>query len=190
MRSHRREAYGPGPSTLDFAMDGANDTVELDGLGLSVGEGRRLEPVVALEELEFGGERYRPVPAECPVRLDVSRINGEGWALHLAFKTLLEGRCMRCLEPARPELEVDSREVDQPGEQSGVDSPYVTEGVLDLGSWARDALALSVPAQVLCREDCAGLCPRCGVNLNEDPGHEHPPERDPRWSKLDEIRFE
>jgi uncharacterized protein len=164
--------------------------IDLDGLGLSVGEGRRLEPVVELEPLEFGGERYQPEPAQCPVRLDVSRINGEGWAMHLACVVTLEGRCMRCLGPARRELAIDSREVDQRSAEAGVDSPYVEDGELDIGAWTRDALALAVPAQVLCREGCLGLCPRCGENLNENPGHEHPPEKDPRWSKLDELRFD
>lgn len=164
--------------------------IDLDGLGLSVGEGRRLEPVVELEPLEFGGERYQPEPAQCPVKLDVSRINGEGWAMHLACVVTLEGRCMRCLGPARRELAIDSREVDQRSAEAGVDSPYVEDGELDIGAWTRDALALAVPAQVLCREGCLGLCPRCGENLNENPGHEHPPEKDPRWSKLDELRFD
>jgi uncharacterized protein len=164
--------------------------IDLDGLGLSVGEGRRLEPVVELEPLEFGGERYQPEPAQCPVRLDVSRINGEGWAMHLACVVTLEGRCLRCLGPARRELAIDSREVDQRSAEAGVDSPYVEDGELDIGAWTRDALALAVPAQVLCREGCLGLCPRCGENLNENPGHEHPPEKDPRWSKLDELRFD
>ena len=171
-------------------MSEADEPIDLDGLGLAVGEGRRLDPVVALRELEFGGERYEPEPARCPARLDVSRINGDGWALHLSFTATLNGRCMRCLEPARQELEIDAREVDQRGTGSGVESPYVSDGELDTAAWARDALALAVPAQVLCREGCLGLCPTCGANLNEDPDHEHPPEKDPRWSKLDELRFD
>lgn len=171
-------------------MKEEGDLIDLDALGLTVGEGRRLEPTVRLEGLEFGGERYRPEPAEIPVRLEVSRINAGGWALRLAFEATLEGRCMRCLEAARPVLAIDAREVDQPEGEGGAESPYVEDGELDIGAWARDALALAVPAQVLCREDCAGLCPKCGVNLNEDPSHEHEPDRDPRWSKLDELRFD
>lgn len=171
-------------------MSEPDGKIDLDGLGLSVGEGRRLEPTVGLEPLEFGGERYLPEPADCPVRLEVSRINGDGWALHLAFTATLQGRCMRCLEPAGQELAIDSREVEQRNAEAGVESPYVEDGELDIGAWARDALALAVPAQVLCREGCLGLCPRCGENLNENPGHEHPADKDPRWSKLDELRFD
>src|SRR5689334_7774428 len=98
---------------------------------------------------------------------------------------------MRCLEPAEPTFEVDSREVSQPGAGEELQSPYMNaEGELDLAAWARDALALTLPAQITCRPDCAGLCPQCGANLNEDPDHQHEPEPDQRWSKLSEIRFD
>jgi uncharacterized protein len=67
----------------------------------------------------------------------------------------------------------------------------VEHQVLDLHAWARDALALALPATLLCRADCAGLCPVCGENLNSAaPGHAHEERPDPRWAKLSEIRFE
>jgi uncharacterized protein len=47
-----------------------------------------------------------------------------------------------------------------------------------------------MPAQITCRPDCAGLCPRCGANLNEDPDHHHEAEPDQRWAKLSELRFD
>ena len=53
-----------------------------------------------------------------------------------------------------------------------------------------DALMLELPAQIVCREDCAGLCPDCGANLNEDPGHAHEREPDPRWDKLRELKLD
>ena len=63
--------------------------------------------------------------------------------------------------------------------------------MLDLHGWARDALALSVPANLLCREDCAGLCPLCGADLNQaGPEHHHEREPDPRWAALSELKFE
>ena len=88
-------------------------------------------------------------------------------------------------------VEVDAREVDQPGGGDELSSPYVQGGDLDVHAWARDALALALPSQILCREDCAGLCPICGANLNDaGPDHRHESTPDPRWSKLDELRFE
>jgi uncharacterized protein len=61
---------------------------------------------------------------------------------------------------------------------------------LALGRWARDALALALPTQLACREDCAGLCGQCGANLNEDPDHLHEAAPDPRWAKLGELKFD
>ena len=186
------------------------DTFDLGGLRLTSGEGRRLDLSVAIEPFSLAGERYPVEPPLVPVRLDISRTTGNGYALRLRFEASIVGPCMRCLEPAAPTFAVDAREVWQPnearahrGEPSGRSrqkyepdsddllSPYVEEGVLDLRSWARDALALTVPANLQCREDCAGLCPVCGANLNEaGPDHGHEREPDPRWAALSELRFE
>ena len=87
---------------------------------------------------------------------------------------------MRCLADAAVAVEVEAREVDQPvTDDEELRSPYVHEGVLDLiGAWAHDALALAVPQQLLCRPDCAGLCPVCGESLNDAAaGRARPPAR-------------
>jgi uncharacterized protein len=167
------------------------DTFDLSGLHLSSGEGRRLELAVAIGPFELAGERYEVTPGQIPARLDVSRTTGDGYALRLRFAAQLNGPCMRCLEPATPSFEVDAREVSQPGEGEELESPYVDHGQLDLQGWARDGLALALPAQMLCRPACAGLCPVCGADLNvAGPDHAHDREPDPRWSKLSELRFD
>jgi uncharacterized protein len=171
-------------------MAARTDSFDLGRLSLSSGEGRRLTLGVALGTFDFGGTRYAAQPAQVDAILDVSRMTHGGYALRLRFTAGLEGPCMRCLEPAEPTFAVDAREVDQAGGGDELSSPYVDGEVLDLASWARDAFALALPAQLLCREDCAGLCPECGASLNDDPGHAHERAPDPRWSKLRELRFE
>lgn len=168
------------------------DSFDLGALRLGAGQGRRLDLETSLDPLEFGGERYEPTPTELPVVLDVSRMTGNGYSLRLRFSAGLIGPCMRCLGPAAPMTDVDSREIDQPGGGDELTSPYVSaDEVLDLAAWARDAFALALPAQVLCREDCPGLCPVCGVNLNEvGPEHGHEPAPDPRWAKLRELELD
>ena len=167
------------------------DTFDLSGLHLTTGEGRRLELSVAIEPFSLGGETYPVKPAEVPVMLEVSRTTGNGYALRLRFKAALRGPCMRCLAAAEPSFEVDAREVFQPGGGEELSSPYLEHDVLDIGAWARDALALALPTVLLCREDCAGLCPVCGVNLDEaGPDHYHERSADPRWAKLSELRFD
>jgi uncharacterized protein len=167
------------------------DAFELAGLRLTSGEGRRLELGVTIDPLELGGERYAVVPALVPARLDISRTTGSGYALRLRLEATLEGPCMRCLQPATPTYSVDAREAHQPWAGEELESPYVQEGVLDVQGWARDALALALPAAVLCRPDCAGLCPVCGIDLNSaDAEHHHDPEPDARWAKLSELKFD
>jgi uncharacterized protein len=167
------------------------DTFDLEGLRLSVGEGRRLELHVAIDPFSIGGERYPVQSGLVPARLEISRTTGGGYALRLRFDATLVGPCMRCLETAAPTFSVDAREISQPGGGEELTSPYVQHGALDLRQWARDALALSLPAKLLCRAECAGLCPVCGENLNSAPpehGHERAP--DARWAKLSELRLE
>ena len=172
-------------------MASRTDSFDLSSLRLTSGEGRRLELEVSAEPLELGGERYAVSPDPLPVAIDVSRTTANGYALRLSFAATLQGPCMRCLGDAAPVFEVQVREVDQPGGGEELESPYVTDGALDARAWAHDALALTVPAQVLCRPDCAGLCPICGVALDRaDPEHHHDPEPDPRWAKLAELRFD
>ncbi len=167
------------------------DTFDLGALRLTAGEGRRLDLDVAIDPFLLAGERYPVEPPLVSARLDISRTTGNGYALRLRFEATLAGPCMRCLEPAAPSYTVDAREVSQPGETDELDSPYVQRGVLDVRAWARDALALVLPAKLLCRADCAGLCPVCGVDLNlAGDDHHHEREPDPRWSKLSELRFD
>ena len=172
-------------------MPQRTDVFELGRLGLSSGEGRRLALHTAIAPFDYGGQRYAVEPAMVPVRLDVSRTTGSGWALRLRFEAGLNGPCMRCLDPAAARFEVEVREVSVPESGEELQSPYVNaDDDLDLEAWARDALALALPAQITCRPDCAGLCPQCGANLNHEPEHQHEAEPDPRWAKLSELHFE
>lgn len=165
---------------------------DLAGLRLSPGEGRRLELRTRIEPLQLGGERYVADPADIPVHLEVSRMTGHGYALRLRLQATLSGACMRCLKAAAPLVEVDAREVDRPGGEE-LSSPYITDEMLDLAGWARDAFALAAPVQVLCREDCKGLCPECAADLNDldpaRPSHVHERAPDPRWAKLGELKL-
>ncbi|HWK26774.1 MAG TPA: DUF177 domain-containing protein [Solirubrobacter sp.] len=170
-------------------MPTRTDTYDLARLGLTSGEGRRLDLHVHVAPFDYGGQRYAVEPELIPVRLDVSRTTGNGYALRLRFSATLDGPCMRCLEAAGPTFEVDAYEVHQPGGGEELTSPYLTDE-LDLSGWARDALALALPAQITCRPDCAGLCPQCGANLNADPDHAHEAEPDARWAKLSQLKFD
>jgi uncharacterized protein len=165
--------------------------IDLARLSLGHGEGARLDLPVRLEPLQIGGQTYVP-QGEAQTRIDISRPSN-GYAFRLRFPLHVEGPCVRCLEDAAVDVEVDLREVDQADtDEEELRSPYVVEDELDLGRWAHDAAILALPDQILCRPDCAGLCPVCGESLNDaDPeNHEHDKSGDPRWSKLNELKLE
>jgi len=166
------------------------DLFDVGALRLSSGEGRRLELDVPVDGFDFGGQRYSIPGGQVAAILDVAHTTS-GYALRLRFQTALVGPCMRCLEPAGHEVEVDAREIDQPGGGEELSSPYLEADELDLKAWARDALALALPTQIVCREDCLGLCAVCGEDLNEaGPDHAHEHEPDPRWAALRELKLD
>ena len=165
------------------------NTIDLGRLGLSSGEGASRDAAVAVDAVELGGQSYTARGAVVDARLDISRTTS-GYALRLRYDLRLEGPCMRCLDDAAHELSIDAREVDQPGGGDDLRSPYLDGDELDVRSWARDALVLALPVQIRCTSECRGLCGICGANLNEDPGHAHERDPDPRWQKLSELKLD
>ena len=167
------------------------DLIDLDTLHLRPGEGRRVDTEVRIAPLLLGGQRYAVDGGTVDTRLDVSRTVSGGYALRLRFDAPLEGACMRCMADAMPVVGVDAREIEQAGDAEELHSPYVEGAVVDLAAWARDALVLAMPAQIVCSEDCLGLCSVCGANLNEaDPEeHRHAEGTDPRWAKLRDLKL-
>jgi uncharacterized protein len=165
------------------------ETLDLRLLRLRPGEVRREQPDVVLEPFVLAGQRYEATPATIPVELEVSQ-PGSAWMLDLRVRARLGGPCMRCLGHAEVAVDTTAREFHDPDARRGDElrSDYVVEDQLQVGAWARDAIALELPEQILCRSDCAGLCPVCGKDLNVEP-HEHAErEPDPRWAALADLR--
>jgi uncharacterized protein len=151
---------------------------------LRSGEEFRDEVEIVVEPLALGGQRYLPVPDPIPAELTIHRAStGSG------FDVRLHGPCFRCLEDAVLDVPVRAREYQatKPDDDE-LRSPYVADEKLDLSSWARDAIVLELPEKILCRADCAGLCPVCGKNLNDEPHQHEEDSSDPRWSVLESLR--
>lgn len=170
--------------------------VDLRRLDLAPGGGARVDVPVRLPDMTLGGQAYAPEPREVEARVDVGS-SGSGVSLRLRFATSLEGPCQRCLATSSVDIAVDAREFQASGRE-GADEPdddldceYLSGPMrmeLDVSAWARDAVAEALPMSVLCREECAGLCPRCGADLNEGPCDCTDDEMDPRWAALEELR--
>ncbi len=157
-------------------------------LRLRPGEEHREAKEIALESISLGGQRYLPVPANVPAELVVSRAQS-GTVFELRYKTRLHGPCSRCLNDAVVDIDVSAREYQATDPESDeLRTPYLENDQLDLTAWARDALVLQLPDKILCRVDCAGLCPVCGRDLNVDPHGHDDEELDSRWAALSELR--
>jgi uncharacterized protein len=113
--------------------------------------------------------------------------------------TSLELICARCLEPLTQEVKREFDLLYRPqGADAGRDEMSVTdaeaeisyyegEGIL-LEDVVREQVLLAAPLKVTCREDCKGLCPHCGQNLNEGQCSCTVAVEEPRWAALKEIR--
>jgi uncharacterized protein len=164
-------------------------TFNLRNLKLRTGEQFRDVVDVKLEPLLLGGQEYLPVPEEVPADLAVTKA-ASGNVYELAFRTRLHGPCFRCLADSVLEVPVRAREyhANDAAADDELRSPYVGPEALDLGAWARDALALALPDKILHDPDCAGLCPVCGKDLNAEPHTHEDAHVDPRWAALEALR--
>jgi len=157
---------------------------------LRPGEQHREELEIELSALDYGGQRYLPVPEKAPAVLEITRAN-TGTVFSLAFTVRLHGPCYRCLGDAALELPIEAREYqDEKADDEEMKTEYVVGNELDLSQWARDAIALALPDKILCRPDCAGLCDECGKNLNDEPHVHEEADADPRWAALEQLRGE
>lgn len=161
----------------------------LRSVKLRSGEEYRDEKEIALEPLELGGQRYLPVPGKVRAELVVSRAS-TGLLFELRFRGRVHGPCFRCLKDAVVEESISAREYQaaSPDASEELRTPYLDDDRLDLSAWARDALVLALPDKILCRPDCAGLCPVCGADLNQEPHTHEEEEPDSRWAALAELR--
>lgn len=163
--------------------------LDLRSIRLRSGEELRDEREIEIAPIELGGQRYVVVPEKVRAELTVTRAT-TGTVFGLRFRARLHGPCYRCLDDAVVEEALDLREyqAERPGGAEELTTPYLVERRLDLSAWARDSLVLALPDKILCRVDCAGLCPVCGGNLNRRPHTHEEAEGDPRWAALADLR--
>lgn len=142
---------------------------------------------------DFGVEMVG-VPAGAAIELDV-RLEAvlEGVLVTGTATVPLRGECARCLDPIASTFEADFQELfvydDTRSGGNAEDDELRLEGdLIDLEPVLRDAVVLALPLSPLCREDCPGLCPECGVKLADaEPGHHHDDAVDPRWAALQDL---
>lgn len=154
-------------------------------LGRGAGAMREIDTLV--DAPEGLGSDVIGVPPNSPIHLEL-RLEAvvEGVLVTGTAEVDVAGQCGRCLEPVEDDLVIDIQELFvHPGSDFDEDEASRMEGeLIDLEPLVRDEVVLEMPLQPLCQEDCAGLCPSCGANLNHEPEHEHRDAIDPRWGDL------
>jgi uncharacterized protein len=151
------------------------------------------------EEVEQEGDAYRivaPVRLEFEVQKDKDRFRLVGTAV-----TELELPCSRCLEPFRmpvnaafdiryhPASEM-SQDEEREVEEDDLETSYYRDDQIDLNELLREQFYLELPMKPLCTEDCKGLCPQCGTNLNTGTCDCSAGWNDPRLAPLRQLKEE
>ena len=127
------------------------------------------------------------VPEGSPLELDL-RLEAvvEGVLITGTAYAQLVGECVRCLTEVTDDVEVDVQELFTYAESDAEDeeASHLDGELADLEPVLRDAIVLELPFQPVCRPDCRGLCPECGLDLNTVEEHTHDETVDPRWAAL------
>ena len=165
---------------VEFQQQFAPGTIDLGA------EMRQAEPLVASGRAQLVQEHRGPRQV-----LDDVRLTGQ-------LATQVEIQCARCLEPVRRAVQRDFELLYRPlgadrGKEEAAVSPdeseigyYQGEGLV-LEDVLREQLLLAAPMRAVCRDDCKGLCPQCGRNLNTAKCDCPPPQADPRWKALKDL---
>ena len=143
-------------------------------------------------EYEIEGVEFRDV---MNVKIDIQKVRDEYYC-HGSANVPVEQECSRCLNPFDAELSgnfnfivrtSEGSNTEGAGDEEDVLYTKVNEPVVELNEVIRETLLLSLPLKPLCNEDCKGLCPGCGVNLNEETCECRNEEADERWEGLKDL---
>jgi len=159
--------------------------------------------------IDYGGEASQkgPLAVEGQAELIEERRIGEARGslrvvedirLRGGYEGAFEIPCARCLEPVKHDLKGDfdllfrPLGVDSDASERAISTPeteigYYQDGGLLLEDVVREQVFLALPARSLCGEDCKGICPRCGQNLNSESCTCVTTPVDPRWSVLSDL---
>jgi uncharacterized protein len=138
------------------------------------------------------------VPQGEPIQLDL-RLESvvEGVLVTGSASATAVGACVRCLDPVSQRVDVTFQELfayadrfahhrEVGAEEEGTEEYQIVDGLIDLELVLRDSVVPALPFQPVCRDECAGLCPECGVRLDDHAGHQHE-VIDPRWAALQAL---
>jgi uncharacterized protein len=127
-----------------------------------------------------------PAGAEIVADVVIESFDG-GVAVTGKLSSVWEGECRRCMVPLDGELVTDVRELFRRGGGEDEGTYPMAADHVNIRDMVSDALFAALPLLPLCREDCRGICPRCGADLNGAPCGCEEVHLDPRWSALEVL---
>ncbi|MEP7048389.1 MAG: DUF177 domain-containing protein [Ilumatobacteraceae bacterium] len=142
-----------------------------------------LQPTVA--ELGIADPRFDP-EAVVEVSLRLESLS-DGIVVDGDLRAPWADSCRRCLAPAEGVVVCDVHELYQ-HVVTGPDAFEIVGDQVDLARMVRENILLDAPVAPLCRPDCAGLCPTCGIDLNAGTCDCVSAVADPRWDALAELK--
>jgi uncharacterized protein len=154
------------------------------------------EQVLPVGRIAFGPDVKQVAPMEVAGAAELL-----GDEIHVAggLRTTVEAVCSRCLEPLRQPIDVEfdlfyrpmktiAREEEIELKPSELEIGFYEGKGLELDEILKEQVLLTLPMKQICREECRGLCPQCGQNLNQ-AGCTCKTERlDSRWSGLEQFK--
>jgi uncharacterized protein len=167
--------------TVDPFDVGLGDLRDLRGARPVVRRGRLPEALVADVDSRV------PAGAEAVADLLLQAFDG-GVAVSGTVSAPWEGECRRCLCSVDGDVVADVRELFRRGGCPDEGTYAMSEDHINLREMVLDSLFSALPLLPLCREDCRGICSRCGADRNTSPCDCHEIEVSPRWSALDVLR--
>lgn len=157
-------------------------------------DGKELDVTAELEMTSFRApDGIFDLAEKEPVKLHFVNIGNRTLTVSGSARLTLLIPCSRCLKPVKVPFSLDLERVfdmklsRQERAEALDEQPYLQGYMLDVDQLVCDELYLNLPMKVLCREDCKGICNRCGANLNETSCDCDRSSLDPRMSVIQDI---
>lgn len=166
--------------------------IDLSALLLVNGEEKAVVCPVGLDSFDTGYSSYLFIKySQCILKF--TKQKDKKIVLDYTIKAGLIIPCDRCLEDVAVDFDFsDTKEIDMsesPKEQIDAmdEISYIDGNIFDSDKFIHDELIINMPVKILCKDDCKGICKKCGKNLNNGDCHCDTTELDPRMSKVLDV---
>ncbi len=160
----------------------SNFLIPVHDLMHRAGTMREISTSIKIEQALGAGLAQLPKDTGIALQIRLESVH-EGIYVSGTLETKAQAECSRCLDPLSLPIKVDIQELFAYSLEVE-DDLLVQDEQIDLEQVIVDSVVLNLPFTPICSEDCLGLCPECGLKMNDDPDHAHEAPIDSRWNEL------